>query len=1107
MAKTDWKAWHEVVELRDDLKSGDLSLSIFAADLYDVVMGRAKPVYRDPAEFFALTYPTFNLRELAKDVALRLAGRNDKAVRQLTLTYGGGKTHAEIMLYHLFRDGSVVPNTDAVREIHNHIGIELPRARVVVLPFDKIDVEKGMETLAPDGSTRWLKHPWSILAYQIAGDEGLRILHADGLAEERQSAPAENLLSDLLHIPLAKGLPTLILMDEVLMYAREKVRLDHSWGEALTSFFQYLTQAATKVAGCMIVASLLASDPAKMDQTGKELASYFHTIFRREKETDIQPVEKQDVPEVLRRRFFKPESIMDRESFRQHVVAALKGIAAVDEQTAKDLKGTEDRFVNSYPFHPDLTEVFYSKWTALEGFQRTRGVLRTFSLALRDARKWDHAPLISSNVFLGNPSQGLISDAAAELIGVAESEEYDGKKPNWRPILEVELEKGRRIQSEFSSLGHREAEAAVFATFLHSQPIGQKASTRDLMILLGHTRPDKIDLEKALKRWAEDSWWLDDEVIADAEIGVDGQKALPRSWMLGLRPNLKQMHNAELLKIDDSILELKVEEEIRSLKKLSEGASAAGAKVHTLPERPRDVEDDGEFHFAILGPKAASQPGRPSEEAKRFINETTGPDRPRIYRNAIVLAVPSLDGLDAAKTAIADYLAWGAVQTNVSGKNIDPIRAAMLHNHVDVSKKRISGVIKQAYSVVVTVSQKNEIEAFKINVGEEPLFTSIKADPISRIQETAITAEALLPEGPYDLWREDETSRRVKDLVGAFAQFPHLPKMLNRKAILDTLVNGCLAGTFVLVHVRPDQSKKTFWREPIDEAILNDPALEVMLPEAAELTSLSYSLLASGTLPGLWKGEDLRLADLRDYFSGSFVAKVPVGSYEEPVAIPKVGEQIIVETVREAVGKGVLWLTDGPASILEEEVPEGYPTDNSVLHAPPAPVQALDIIPQSLPSAWTNDKTTASAIGTELSSKVGKTLPWTTVRRAIDDALKLRLVELAADSALWPVQYPQAAQVVLAVPAEAAPAEPGGIRMPRPVPYGAYTAEAELRPAEIQNLADVIGDLIKATAGLSLSFRVQIELSGDGGQPVSEDRAEAVNQVLAEVSSDIQLRR
>lgn len=74
--------------LRDDLKSGELSLAIFAADLYDVMMGKARPVYQQPQEFFALTYPTFNLRELARDVVVRLAGKSDKAIRQLELSEG-----------------------------------------------------------------------------------------------------------------------------------------------------------------------------------------------------------------------------------------------------------------------------------------------------------------------------------------------------------------------------------------------------------------------------------------------------------------------------------------------------------------------------------------------------------------------------------------------------------------------------------------------------------------------------------------------------------------------------------------------------------------------------------------------------------------------------------------------------------------------------------------------------------------------------------------------------------------------------------------------------------------------------------------------------------
>ena len=42
MTRLAWKPWHEVVTLRNELKTGELALSIFAADLYDVVMGKAQ---------------------------------------------------------------------------------------------------------------------------------------------------------------------------------------------------------------------------------------------------------------------------------------------------------------------------------------------------------------------------------------------------------------------------------------------------------------------------------------------------------------------------------------------------------------------------------------------------------------------------------------------------------------------------------------------------------------------------------------------------------------------------------------------------------------------------------------------------------------------------------------------------------------------------------------------------------------------------------------------------------------------------------------------------------------------------------------------------------
>ena len=323
MAKLAWKPWHEVVKLRDDLRSGDLPLHLFAADLYEVMMQRGKrPVYEEPEHFFALTFPTYNLRRLVRDVVLRLAGKNDKAVRQLELTYGGGKTHTLITLRHLVQDPEKLPKLPAVEEFIQDIGRKPPKCRVAALCFDKLDVEKGMEVSAPTGKRRILREPWSVLAYQLAGDAGLKVLHAKGLAEERETAPAENLLTELLEMPEQDGLGVLVLIDEVLLYAREKVGNDEVRLQSLVNFFQYLTQAATKLDRCCIVASLLTSEPTTEDALGRQIKAKLYDIFQRQREEIIEPVEKGDVAEVLRRRFFTPQSLKDREAFRQHTVSS-----------------------------------------------------------------------------------------------------------------------------------------------------------------------------------------------------------------------------------------------------------------------------------------------------------------------------------------------------------------------------------------------------------------------------------------------------------------------------------------------------------------------------------------------------------------------------------------------------------------------------------------------------------------------------------------------------------------------------------------------------------------------------------------------------------------
>jgi len=1103
MAKLPWKPWHEVVKLRDDLRSGDLPLNLFAADLYEVMMQRGKrPVYENPNEFFALTFPTYNLRQLVRDAVLRLAGKNDKAVRQLELTYGGGKTHTLITLRHLVHEPNKLPDLPSVAEFIQEIGRKPPRCRVAGLCFDKLDVEKGMEVLSPEGKIRSLKNPWSVLAYQIAGDEGLKLLHADNKAEERDSAPAENLLSELLEIPGKEGLGILVLIDEVLMYAREKVTHDPGWRVHLANFFQYLTQAAVKVDRCCLVASLLATDPRKSDTLGREIQAEFYDIFQRQREEAVEPVVKEDIAEVLRRRFFKSESIKDRESFRQHVVAALKGIQVVDEQIGKQGVEAEERFLRSYPFHPDLTEVLYSKWTQLSRFQRTRGVLRTFALALRESEKWDVSPLVGPAVFLTAPGKEGLSEALREMVAVADTEEWEGKKQAWTGILDGEFSRAQQIQRDSVGLKYREIEQAIVTTFLHSQPIGQSAKTRDIVALLGATRPDKIELEKGLSRWAQTSYWLDDLYATGAE------DQLPSTWRLGNRPNLTQMHAVAAKNISEDTVRARLLDDIGKVKALSANASAIGVRVHTLPTKPKDIEDDGVFHYAILGLNAASESGKPSAEARRFLDDTTGPDKPRVYRNAVILLVPSKDGLELATARVRGYLAWEAVREEVKKQqkngNVDPARAQTLQINIEKAKGRIPEAIRQTYSIVVTVSEKNDIQAFKITIIDEPHFNIIKADKRSRIQDTAIAAEALLPDGPYNLWRPGETSRRVRDLAGAFAQLPHLPKMLKASAILDTLAEGCEKGIFVLRLTRPDGTYRTWWMLRPDENALGDPALELVLSEAAELGEISPWLLTPKRLWGLWPGDEITVRNVLDYFNGSTVVQVDRGGYQEPMQIPKANQAVLEQSIAASVEDGSLWLLSGPASILGEGIPTGLLNANAKLCLPPTSIAAPEILPENLPDAWKGNICTGLSIASALSLKAGKNLPWKTVRNVITAALQARFIQIVGETSnAWPCDFPAAHLVKFNVTMGV----PGVVEETSQYLKKVLIASAELEPSRVQDLGEIMPDLlkIKAKANTSIRFHVEIQV-GDGETLPSKEVTNALNKVLKKVKEDFQLR-
>ncbi len=70
------------------------------------------------------------------------------------------------------------------------------------------------------------------------------------------------------------------------------------------------------------------------------------------------------------------------------------------------------------------------------------------------------------------------------------------------------------------------------------------------------------------------------------------------------------------------------------------------------------------------------------------------------------------------------------------------------------------------------------------------------------------------------------------------------------------------------------------------------------------------------------------------------------------------------------------------------------------------------------------------------------------------------------------------------------------VQSPKP---GVRVAEVELHPNEIQDLADILGELGKVTAGYDMKFILKIELGGTISPP--DEIVEKVDKLLKDVST------
>jgi hypothetical protein len=444
--------WKNVCTLRKEIRERELKQEDFAVDLYQIVnrAGSAKAsFYCDPDQFFATTYATENLRKFCGGILARLTGRTDGvSVINIAQTFGGGKTHALATAYYLSSLGVKLPKQHAaVSEILAAAKMtQVPLAKVAAVSFDRVDWKGGGLVKSPIGDARHFRMPWNLIAWQLLGEKGIEILKRAEDEPDYYEPPAQSLWEELFEEVEKDGVGALILLDEFLMWAHgaaspdpDSARHDKGpvWYDRLKNFFQTLSQATVSTKKSCLVVSLLATDPAKRDETGSEILARCNGGLNRQ--ADVQtPVDKGDFAELLRRRMFEsfPKGAAECDKY---VTAFWHRMLAVEPARAKTPDSKKD-VMDSFPFHPDILNRLFGKWAGLRQFQRTRGILQTFSMALREAELWDESPLISAQVFLARPNASdPLSPSLEKLANDAMNSVEELGKPNWPGNLRTEF--------------------------------------------------------------------------------------------------------------------------------------------------------------------------------------------------------------------------------------------------------------------------------------------------------------------------------------------------------------------------------------------------------------------------------------------------------------------------------------------------------------------------------------------------------------------------------------------------------------------------------------------------------------------------------------------
>jgi predicted AAA+ superfamily ATPase len=355
---------------RDEIRSGELSLDLFAAKLKLVVDGTAPLVYRDANTFFANTFPTEGLKTLIAEVFGRLSGATvGSPIIRLETSFGGGKTHDEIALWHIAKNGRTIEGlhrvVDDLQVIPSHA------VSVAAIACQDLDAVNGVYHPESGITTYTL---WGEIAYQVGGVAGYQLLKG---SDEQRVSPGTVVLERLM-----QGQPTLIVLDEIAQYLRRAKAVTVANSDLSAQVVAFLFALMDLAASCntlVFVYSLAASSDSFGDET-TEIRETLQTSARQERV--LSPSSDFEIYNIVKQRLFSSVDAEAADAAAREYISTYKACRIALPDGCKDAIYAE-AIRSSYPFHPELFNLLTKKIASIPNFQRTRGALRLFAMLVR----------------------------------------------------------------------------------------------------------------------------------------------------------------------------------------------------------------------------------------------------------------------------------------------------------------------------------------------------------------------------------------------------------------------------------------------------------------------------------------------------------------------------------------------------------------------------------------------------------------------------------------------------------------------------------------------------------------------------------------------------